>query len=50
MTPLGTGVPWSHRPDDLQEGMAETLRRLAATAEDGTAGECPVEWWDLRAA
>ena len=37
MTRLGTGVPWPHRPGDLQEGMAETLRRLAATAEDGTA-------------
>jgi hypothetical protein len=37
MTRLGTGVAWSQRPDDLQEGMVETLRRLAATAEDEAA-------------
>jgi uncharacterized protein YndB with AHSA1/START domain len=33
LTRLGTGVPWSKRADDLQHGMEETLRRLAATAE-----------------
>ena len=37
LTRLGTGVPWSQRPDDLKEGMEETLRRLAATVEHGTA-------------
>jgi uncharacterized protein YndB with AHSA1/START domain len=33
LTRLGTGVPWSARPADLQRGMDETLRRLAAAAE-----------------
>ncbi|MEA3218535.1 MAG: hypothetical protein QOJ19_4691 [Acidimicrobiia bacterium] len=33
LTRLGTGVAWSKRADDLQHGMDETLRRLAATAE-----------------
>lgn len=34
LTRLGTGVPWSARPADLQHGMEETLRRLAAAAEN----------------
>lgn len=33
LTKLGTGVAWSQRPVDLQEGMDQTLRRLAAAAE-----------------
>lgn len=32
LTRLGTGVPWSQRPADLQRDMAETLRKLAAAA------------------
>jgi hypothetical protein len=33
LTRLAVGVPWSDRAADLQQGMVETLRRLAVTAE-----------------
>lgn len=36
-TKLGTGVTWAEREGDLVRGMEETLRRLKAAAESGTA-------------
>ena len=37
LTKLATGVSWADRPYDLVLGMAETLRRLAAAAEQPTS-------------